>query len=567
MDFILKSTNDEIIKKLQNLQSRLDVASLLEIKVSFLTSILYGTEDRKKYHNFNIKKKSQHNRLISSPPKNLSILQKKLLQALSLLYNPRKVVHGFCKDRSIVSNAIKHTRRKHVLNIDLKDFFPSIHIGRVKGVLRNDPYNFTDEAATTIAQICTSSDGILPQGAATSPLISNLVCRSLDTDLMQLAKRCHCTYTRYADDITFSTTRSFFSKSLAVKTNGEVYICKELEDIINKHSFNINFKKVRIQTSPSHQEVTGLTVNEFPNIKRWRIRTLRAAIYAWKKHGYEQAENVYLSKYLGKWSKSVSLEFAIRGHLSYIQMVRGKSDPVYRKIVHDFNSLTPKKIKLESLTVANSSPLRGGYPQHDIWRVWYARYEKAIVLLEIQNKERDTKVGTGFYVGKETIITAGHNLSANLVLTKMWAGGEELQCSVEKSIYVDGDNDVGTIKVAKPFPFGNNRLPCHFRLPEIGEEVAAIGYPRLPLRREHLVLHTGIVEALPLSLDEKKLYIQVSFHSGGGLSGGPLLDKRGNVLGIMIENIFQATTGDVPSKPFGQAIPIEYSSALVANTQ
>jgi S1-C subfamily serine protease len=95
-------------------------------------------------------------------------------------------------------------------------------------------------------------------------------------------------------------------------------------------------------------------------------------------------------------------------------------------------------------------------------------------------------------------------------------------------------------------------------LPEIGEEVAAVGYPVLPQRDPTLVMHTGIVESLPTNQKRGRRFIQVSFQSGGGLSGSPLIDKRGFVVGIMIENIFQPTDESVPGRPFGQAVPIEY---------
>ncbi len=247
-------------------------------------------------------------------------------------------------------------------------------------------------------------------------------------------------------------------------------------------------------------------------------------------------------------------------------MVRGKDDPVYRRIVHDFNSLVSEKIKLEDVRTANSYPIRGGHPRYDVWQVWFKRHENAIIFLEIQNEKGDKNTGTGFYIGNNTIITAGHNLLDKLKITKMYAGKKELQFSRKRFIPKNVGIDIGTITTKKKFPFKNTSLSCHFRLPEIGEEIAAIGFPVLPLRFPSLVLHIGVVEALPVSLSGIR-FIQVSFQSGGGLSGGPLLDKRGNVLGIMVENIFQETKDRVPSKPFGQAIPIEYSSALVANTQ
>ena len=193
--------------------------------------------------------------------------------------------------------------------------------------------------------------------------------------------------------------------------------------------------------------------------------------------------------------------------------------------------------------------------------MWIEKYKNSIVFLEIKNEKKDSCVGTGFYVGNGTIITAGHNLLPRLSINNMWIGNNALQSSKTNHIYEEGGIDVGIISVNNTSSFNDTWLPCQFRLPEIGEAVAAIGFPALPQRHPSIVLHTGIVEALPVNYKGIRC-IQVSFHSGGGLSGGPLLGKRGNVLGIMIENIFQKAKDDVPSKSFGQAIPIEYSTRL-----
>ena len=123
----LKAGANELLKKFAALRSRADVADLLEITDSFLCKVLYGVKERKKYRKFEIQKKSQKTREISAPPKNLAILQAKLHTVLQLMYEPKPCVHGFTKDRSILSNAERHTRKRHVINIDLKNFFPSIH--------------------------------------------------------------------------------------------------------------------------------------------------------------------------------------------------------------------------------------------------------------------------------------------------------------------------------------------------------------------------------------------------------------------------------------------------------
>ncbi|MFM7372884.1 MAG: reverse transcriptase domain-containing protein, partial [Sphaerospermopsis kisseleviana] len=104
----------------------------------------------------------------------------------------------------MVTNAKNHCNKKFVLNLDIKDFFPTITQQRIRGVMMSPPYNLPSQIATTISHIC-CYEGKLPQGAPTSPIISNIVCAKLDSELRLLAKQNKCFYTRYADDITFST--------------------------------------------------------------------------------------------------------------------------------------------------------------------------------------------------------------------------------------------------------------------------------------------------------------------------------------------------------------------------
>ena len=109
-----------------------------------------------------------------------------------------------------------------------------------------------------------------------------------------------------------------------------------------------------------------------------------------------------------------------------------------------------------------------------------------------------------------------------------------------------------------------------YRLPEIGEEVAAIGYPQVAYRNPTIVMHTGTIEALPISYPKCR-FIQTSFQSGGGLSGGPLVDKKGLLLGLMIENVYMEVkaakeeTRLAPTRPYGQAFPFEYVARVRAH--
>ena len=256
---------------------------------------------------------------------------------LYAVYRPKVVTHGFCKDRSVVSNAEPHVGQKYVLNIDIKDFFPSITLPRVRGLLKKYPYEIGAEAADTIARLCCFCER-LPQGAPTSPILSNMLCGRLDTRLRKLAKSTRCTCTRYADDITFSTSLSSFPRGLAYYDEaGQLHIGQRLGKMISDEGFELNKDKLRLQHADQRQEVTGLVVNEKVNVKREYVREVRAMLHAWKEYKYEAAEAKFHQEYDSKrrapGSKPPSYRQVVRGKIEYIGRVRGKRDKVYRKMM------------------------------------------------------------------------------------------------------------------------------------------------------------------------------------------------------------------------------------------
>lgn len=144
--------------------------------------------------------------MISAPDERLKFLQRKVAGKLAELYRPRNPVHGFIAKRSIKrsikTNALSHLQRCFVVNIDLKDFFLTISQKRVEGMLSS--MGIDTRVAEIIGRIC-CNNGHLPQGAPSSPILSNMICFRLDKKLMGIAKEARCIYTRYADDITFSS--------------------------------------------------------------------------------------------------------------------------------------------------------------------------------------------------------------------------------------------------------------------------------------------------------------------------------------------------------------------------
>ena len=280
------------------------------------------------YFSFKVPKKKGGFRIIQSPNEELKEIQRKLnfyLQSLYLSYKP-KSVHGFVFNpngieaaHTIVSNARPHCNKKHVLNMDMEDFFPSISAKRIKDSLSQEPFNLKDEVSTITALIG-SFEKKLPTGAPTSPVLSNIVCYKLDLNIEEYCFNKNIKYTRYADDLSFSSDNVFTNK-----------IINELKKIITDYGFALNDKKFRLLSSKSKQVVTGLVVNQKPNVDRKYIRRLRAILYSWETMGVELAaakhyqltdlNSVDVSKFVRK----------LIGQIEFVGQVRGNSDSIYKK--------------------------------------------------------------------------------------------------------------------------------------------------------------------------------------------------------------------------------------------
>ncbi len=182
-----------------------------------------------KYKTFQIPKRNGGQRTIKAPIDALKLLQRRLSDLLqncvdeinTASQRKDRTAHGFKRKRSIITNARQHRHRRWVFNLDLEDFFPSINFGRVRGfLLKNRDFGLHEDVATVIAQIA-CHDNSLPQGSPCSPVISNLVAHLLDMRLVKIAGETGCTYSRYADDLTFSTNKKEFPADIAVPSGTE----------------------------------------------------------------------------------------------------------------------------------------------------------------------------------------------------------------------------------------------------------------------------------------------------------------------------------------------------------
>jgi RNA-directed DNA polymerase len=328
------------------LKSVRELADMLGIKYERLIYHVYKVPSDQKYKLFGIKKKASGTRVISAPVTPLKIIQQELNKILLDVYEPKPSVHGYVRGKNIVINAKKHKRARLILNIDLEDFFPSINFGRVRGMFLGNPYFLPPKVATVLAQICCFNNQ-LPQGAPTSPVISNMICARMDSQLQHLAFKYQCYYTRYADDITISTFHKELPAGIATALSiTETQIGNELNKIIETNGFRINLNKVRLQPRFRRQEVTGIVVNQFPNVRRKYIRQVRAMLHAWEAHGLTNAEKDYFTKYAGQKHRNPELELPsfrqiLKGMISYIGMVkgRGRDSRVFLKLMSKYDVL------------------------------------------------------------------------------------------------------------------------------------------------------------------------------------------------------------------------------------
>ena len=331
------------------------VALLLDVPIKLLNYVLYGLCAEEKYETFSIPKKNGGERIIEAPKMALKSLQKRLSDCLYERAPMKSCVYAFCRGKSkgIKGNADVHKNKRWIVSIDLKDFFRSINFGRVRGLFLSPPFNCTEETATVFAQLA-CFDNHLAQGAPSSPIISNLICRRLDNELMRFAKDNHLFYTRYADDITFSSNERSVPDKLGSVVDGHFALSDAIFEIVEtENGFIINRDKVHYSTKCDRQMVTGLVVNKKVNIQRRYVRQVRAMLHAWKRYGKTEAAKEHFSRYKRKNVSNVDDSFSreIQGRINFIGDIRGKDDSLYFHLCHMLWELEPKA----SLKVSYSS--------------------------------------------------------------------------------------------------------------------------------------------------------------------------------------------------------------------
>lgn len=276
--------------------SAIALATALGMSLGQLRFLAYDREVSTvtQYRRFRIPKRTGGERLISAPRKRLKAAQHWILDNLLDTLSLSEHAHGFRSAHSIVTNARSHVGAAVVINVDLRDFFPTVTYARVKGLFRK--LGYSEEVATLLGLLCTEPDTVqteldqvtyyvaqgtrhLPQGAPTSPAITNLLCRHLDKRLSGFAHKHHLVYSRYADDITLSApigTVPRIGAMLAV-----------LNKVTNDEGFTIHPEKISVQRRGHRQEVTGIIVNDRMGVDRRTLRRFRAFLFQLEKDGPE----------------------------------------------------------------------------------------------------------------------------------------------------------------------------------------------------------------------------------------------------------------------------------------
>ena len=504
--------------------------------------IAYGLRPTARYKEFEIPKRNGGVRRICAPRVALLKLQRDILELLKEDYSPRAHVHGFVSghNRSILSNARQHIGKRWVLNIDLEDYFETIHFGRVRGRLMAPPYEYAAEIAQFVAHIsCFETtkevDGIsrttsvLMPGGALSPILANIVTDKLDAELARFCRRLGCTYTRYADDITISSNRRTFPSPIGRFADPESFIeftlSESFQQIIEDNGFRINHGKTRLLRKAVQQQVTGLVVNERVNVRRKFVRNVRAMLHDWEINGQALASARHFNDKRPNRGRlpqqeATNFEWVVRGKIEFIRQVKGSTDQVFRSLASKYNSLCT-------------------YRPFDIPLV-EARDVLDAAVCYIENEADGGLVGTCFAIKENLYVTCAHCLGPNLRIYPRQNPNFAMDARV---VCQDNHNDLALIKMATPFPAYLPAACLQLAGPAVMESidyesaVQLAGYPSNLTPESITIRFTKINGFSRQSFDGVAPTTDnvLALESGSfqGMSGGPVLSD-GKVVGVIV---------------------------------
>lgn len=307
-----------------------ELAEFLQIDYNTLRYLVYHRDvvTFDNYYRFDIPKKSGKTRHIAAPKTQLKTAQKQILEEILQKVEVSDLSHGFIKSRSVLTSAKAHNTSPDLLiNIDLENFFPTITFERVRGVYQS--FGYSGYIASLLAMLCTYcermpleikgetkyikiSERVLPQGSPASPMITNIICRNMDKRIDGLCKKLGLTYTRYADDMSFSYMGD--TENLAIGS-----FLNSINKIIESEGFHMKKEKTHILRKNNRQYITGIVINneEIGVPKKW-VKILKASI-----HNAEKLKD-------SGGSVSNKTIYEISGKIAWLKSVNAKR---YEKII------------------------------------------------------------------------------------------------------------------------------------------------------------------------------------------------------------------------------------------
>lgn len=510
------------------------LAAMLGTDYTKLKYFYYRGDMRQHYREFTIPKKNGGVRTILAPGEKLKTLQVRIAKRLSRMYKPRKSAKAFIDGSSIVHNAVPHCSKKFVFNIDLQDFFTSITFARVRGLLIAKPYSLMPETATVIAHL-TTVGGILPQGAPSSPVLSNMLCASLDRELYTFAVKNRAAYTRYADDITFSFYCQFSYLPPAVvltsESSGRIShydskVGEELSNLIIRHGFKVNQRKVRLQSFAERQVVTGLTVNRRPNVDRRYIRKTCALIHSLEKFGAEGANAVRKQKHP---DSSAPLEAHVQGRLLFIRQVVGLESVVYKRLADRFNMLpiqykVPKPVS-EKMERDNNFRI-GKYVLDRCWVV--------DVCMDVPGGCVVSQ-GSSFMIKEGLLVTCSHVLAEGKITVdecEVFRVDNPDERYKAKVLFRDSHVDLTILRIQDGLEGYESFNLEETEESNIGDRVVVLGFPNFKAGTASVgIVKAKVSNKYPLGKPEV-MHSEIDKPLYPGNSGGPVLNLANHVVGI-----------------------------------
>ncbi len=351
-----------------------------------------------------------------------------------------------------------------------------------------------------------------------------MICYKMDNDLFSLSINNACTYSRYADDITFSFTKKIgnIPKDIVFfDENNQVKIGDKLTKLIADHGFSVNYNKVRLKDRKQRQEVTGLTVNDRVNIKRNFIKKTMSMIYAWEKFGVQNAQLDYISKY-----NKIALGFAannlikngnseyfievVRGRVGFIGMVKGKEDIIYRKLAHRLAVLM-------------------GFPNNNFLKTPYDIIADSTFIVETASSNQGTAFlleGVGLITNQHVVDDIDEYNSGNANFFRFYE-----ENIIRKAEFIKSNKNYD-LAIFHPLHDFNNiaflKIGDDSSLKN-GSKVSIIGFPQYQGGQSPYI-NTGKIIQSKIMFGQKYWLVDIPIISGN--SGGPVVNEKNEVVGV-----------------------------------